>query len=300
FIVVVLFLTFREKVPVAWMALTLAVWALLLLLRPGQPDPKRAVLFMIGTAAVLTLAVEVVVLVGDINRMNTVFKFYLQAWTLFSLSAAAGLFWLLPQIETRWKTGWRNVWTGFVGMLVVFALFYPLTAAPSKIRDRISAAAPHTLDGMAYMQTAQYHDEKGLLDLNGDYKAIRWLQENVIGSPVIVEANTVEYRWGSRFSIYTGLPATIGWNWHQRQQRATIPDTSIWARIDEVAVFYNTTNLDQAVNFLRKYNVKYIMVGQLERVTYDPFGIAKFAMDEGQYWKQVYSDNTTAIYEVIP
>ena len=300
FIVVVLFLTFQQKVSVAWLALTLAVWALLLLLRPGQPDPKRAVLFMVGTAAILTLAVELVVLVGDINRMNTVFKFYLQAWTLFSLSAAAGLFWLLPQIETRWKPGWRNAWTGFVGLLVVFALFYPLTATPSKIRDRISNAAPHTLDGMAYMQTAQYHDEKGLLDLNGDYNAIRWLQENVIGSPVIVEANTVEYRWGSRFSIYTGLPATIGWNWHQRQQRATIPDTSIWARIDEVTVFYNTTSLDQAVNFLRKYNVKYIMVGQLERVTYDPFGIAKFAIDEGQYWKQVYSDNTTAIYEVIP
>ena len=299
FIVVVLFLTFQQKVTVAWLALTLAVWALVLLLRPGQPDAKRAVLFMVGAAAVLTLAVEVVVLVGDINRMNTVFKFYLQAWTLFSVSAAAGLFWLLPQIETRWKPGWRNAWTVLVGLLVVFALFYPLTAAPSKIRDRISPAAPNSLDGMAYMQTAQYHDQNGLLELNADYGAIRWLQENVIGSPVIVEANTVEYRWGSRISIYTGLPATIGWNWHQRQQRATILDTSIWARIDDVAVFYNTTNLDQAVNFLRKYNVKYIMVGHLEQVTYDPIGIAKFAAGSGQYWQQVYSDGSTAIYEVL-
>ncbi|HWR66356.1 MAG TPA: DUF2298 domain-containing protein [Bellilinea sp.] len=299
FMVVVLFLTFQQKVPVAWLALTLAVWSLLLLLRPGQPDPKRAVLFMVGTAAVLTLAVEVVVLVGDINRMNTVFKFYLQAWTLFSLSAAAGLFLLWPQIERRWKTGWRNAWTGFAGLLIVFSLFYPLTAAPSKIRDRISTAAPHTLDGMAYMQTAQYHDQNGVLDLKADYGAIRWLQENVIGSPVIVEANTVEYRWGSRISIYTGLPATIGWNWHQRQQRATIIDTSIWARIDDVNAFYNTTDLEQAVNFLRKYNVKYIIVGELERVTYDPLGIAKFARDAGQYWQPAYSNETTAIYEVM-
>ncbi|MFZ3079836.1 MAG: DUF2298 domain-containing protein [Bellilinea sp.] len=300
FIVVVLFLSYQQKVAVAWLALSLAVWVLLLLLRPGQTDPKRAVLFMIGTAAVLTLAVEIIVLVGDINRMNTVFKFYLQAWTLFSLSAAAGLFWLLPQIELRWKPGWRNAWIAVVGLFVVFAFFYPLTAAPSKMRDRISDSAPHTLDGMAYMQASQYHDQNGLLDLNADYKAIRWLQENVQGSPVIVEANTVEYRWGSRISIYTGLPATIGWNWHQRQQRATIPDTSIWARIDEVTNFYNTTDLEQAVQFLQKYNVRYIIVGQLEQVTYDPFGIAKFPTYAGQYWQQVYLDGSTAIYEVIP
>ena len=153
---------------------------------------------------------------------------------------------------------------------------------------------------MAYMQTSQYHDQNGLLDLIADYKAIRWLQENVQGSPVIVEANTVEYRWGSRISIYTGLPTIIGWNWHQRQQRATIPDTSIWARIDEVANFYNTTDLEQAVQFLQKYNVKYIIVGQLEQVTYDPFGIAKFPTHAGQYWQQVYLDGSTAIYEVIP
>jgi len=299
FVVVILFLTLRQKVGIAWLTVTLAVWALVLILRPGQPDAKRAVLFMIGTAAVLTLAVEVVVLVGDINRMNTVFKFYLQAWTLFSLSAAASLFWLIPQVELKWKAGWRTSWSVAVGALVFCALLYPVTAGPAKIRDRISPTAPHTLDGMAYMQTATYYDQNGPLDLNNDFRAIRWLQENVIGSPVIVEANTPEYRWGSRISIYTGLPATIGWNWHQRQQRASIPDTSVWARIDEITAFYNTTNLEQARNFLQKYNVKYIIVGQLEHLTYDAAGIAKYPAYSGQFWRPVYQDGITTIYEVI-
>ena len=61
---------------------------------------------------VLTLAVEVIVLVGDIGRMNTVFKFYLQAWTLLSLSAAAALFWLWRAVQEAWSPALRGAWRG--------------------------------------------------------------------------------------------------------------------------------------------------------------------------------------------
>ena len=36
-------------------------------------------LFLIGTALLITIVVEVVVVVGDIGRQNTIFKFYLQS-----------------------------------------------------------------------------------------------------------------------------------------------------------------------------------------------------------------------------
>ena len=44
--------------------------------------PSASCLFLVGTGLTLTLMVELIVLVGDIGRMNTVFKFYLQVWTL--------------------------------------------------------------------------------------------------------------------------------------------------------------------------------------------------------------------------
>ena len=57
---------------------------------------------------------------------------------------------------------------------------------------------------MAYMTTAHYHDNNRDMTLEYDRRAIIWLQEHVVGSPVIAEANTPLYRWGNRISIYTG------------------------------------------------------------------------------------------------
>ncbi len=96
---------------------------------------------------------------------------------------------------------------------------YPLAAVPAKINDRMASEAPNTLDGARFMEFSQYYEFSNEFDLVEDYHAIRWIQDNVKGSPVIVEAAIPEYRWGSRYSIHTGLPAVLGWNWHQRQQQ---------------------------------------------------------------------------------
>ncbi len=159
------------------------------------------------------------------------------------------------------------------------------------------------------MQYAEYAETWGVMDLSQDYRAIRWMQENVSGSPVIVEANLRNlYRWGSRFSIYTGLPGVVGWEWHQQQQRALLPGTWVSDRINEINNFYTTTDLQQARQFLEKYNVRYIIVGQQELGKYNsegpdaflaPEGLAKFAASEGALWHAVYQDADTMIYEVI-
>ena len=288
-----------QGVQIGWLALWLMVWAGLLILRPGQPDAKRAVLFMVGTGIALTLAVELVVLRGDIGRMNTVFKFYVQAWTLLAISSAAALGWLLPEL-VAWLPGWRNAWqTAFAAMVAGAALFTLLGGA-AKIRDRMAPDAPHTLDGMAYMAYSTYNEKDTTMNLDADYQAIRWMQRNVSGSPVIVEANTVEYQWGNRFTIYTGLPGVVGWSWHERQQRALLPSEIVTNRIADIATFYTTSDPQTAEKFLEQYNVKYIIVGQLERIEYPGSGLEKFAQLDGKLWQKVYDQAGTQIYEVLP
>ena len=63
-----------------------------------KPDIHRLLIFLAVVGWSLTLFVEMVVLRGDIGRMNTVFKFYLQAWTLIALSSSCFLFILINAI----------------------------------------------------------------------------------------------------------------------------------------------------------------------------------------------------------
>lgn len=286
-------------VQIAWLVGILGAWALILIFRPGQPDPKRLMLFITGTALLLTLFVEMFVLTGDIGRMNTVFKFYYQAWTFFGLAAAAALVWLIPAVSTRWKTSVSTIWQVAVILLFFSAALYPITAATDKIRDRMSAVETHSLNGIEFMATSHYGDQGVDLELNQDYQAILWMQQNVVGSPVIVEANTVEYRWGNRYTIYTGLPGVLGWNWHQRQQRGFIDSNGIANRLNDIMNFYATTDIKIAVDFIERYHVSYIILGQMERAYYPGEGLDKFVQYDGVYWKEVFNYQDTVIYQVI-
>jgi len=296
-VLAMLLLAFIKKISVGWIALPIAAWAGVLLLRPSLPDVKRFVLFLIGTALLITLVVDIVVVRGDIGRANTIFKFYLQSWLLLAVSAGAAFAWTLPAFF-KWLPSWRIFWQTAMILLIAGAALFTVTGTIGKIRDRWIVEAPHTLDSMTFMKLA-FSDDFGMrMDLSEDYRAIRWMQDNVQGSPVIVEANCPEYRWCTRFTIYTGLPGVVGWNFHQRQQRAFM---SHWVeeRVATITNFYNSIDIEFTRSFLTAHDVRYIIVGQLERAAYTPEGIAKFEQFDGTYWEEVYSDSNTVIYEVV-
>lgn len=99
--------------------------------------------------------------------------------------------------------------------------------------------------------------------------------------------------------MYTGLPAVIGWDWHQRQQRAVAPDTLVTSRIADVNTFYNTLDLAEASDILAKYDVKYVVAGSLENTYYLPQGLAKLdQMAAVGTLTEVYRDDYARIFRV--
>jgi len=278
--------------------------------RRGQSRLQMITWILYGIGFLLTLLVEVVVLKGDVGRSNMVFRMYIEAWFYFGISSAIALMILLSGIK-KWPR-WASIpWVLVLALLVIGSLSYPLLATGERMADRWPNIKnpPKTLDGMAFMlgeadgsAPAIYDDDGKPLDLSRDYAAIQYMQDNVQGSPVIVEANTVEYKWGSRFSVQTGLPSVIGWSWHTRQHNSLLDGAWITKRIDETTDFYNTVDLASAKKFLAKYDVEYVIVGDLERARYSPEGLAKFQnlVIDGSL-NIVFGDNTTnttTIYKV--
>jgi uncharacterized membrane protein len=183
-------------------------------------------------------------------------------------------------------------------LLLLGAVIYPVMATPVRVDDRF-AGLPRTLDGEAFMRTAVYNDEHGPISLGYDYEGILWMRDNVRGTPVIVEGRSPLYRWGGRFSIYTGLPAVLGWDWHQVQQRGKY-GYMVGERATEIDQFYGENSTAEAQAFLRKYRVSYVVLGRLERLYYPSAALRKFQNGLGGVMEVAYQNEELTIYRVKP
>ena len=153
------------------------------------------------------------------------------------------------------------------------------------------------------MEDAVYWDQGGLIALSNDLQAIRWLKgatagrPNVEGSPVLLEAQTPSYRWGGRVSVHTGLPGIVGWEWHQTQQRLGY-SSEVEQRLKDVDTIYRTPSSSEALEILRRYNVEYVYVGEVERLYYPKSGLAKFEAGLDGALDRVYDNAGVTIYRL--
>ncbi|MHB1355161.1 MAG: DUF2298 domain-containing protein [Anaerolineae bacterium] len=289
-------LLFNAWVPL--LVLPLLVMCVALVLRRESSSIQRIIGLLAVSGAILVIAVEFIVLRGDIGRMNTVFKFYLQAWVLWGSASALALSEIYVG-QRAWPVLRRRWWNVVLTLLLVSVASYPILATAGKARDRWQTPAPQGLDGLAYMWQASLEDQGHPITLANDAKAILWLQQNVTGSPVVAEASVPPYRWGSRISIYTGLPTIIGWDWHQKQQRAAYSSQVIDWRIEDLRTLYSGRDVTAAWRIIARYNVRYIYVGELEAAYYDAAGLGKFNVMVGSGMEVAYQDGPVTIYRVL-
>ena len=154
-----------------------------------------------------------------------------------------------------------------------------------------------TLDGTDYVRGTTYFDPLGDIDIEIDFEGIRWLRENVDGTPVILEAVTPTYRWGSRVSINTGLPTVVGWQWHQEQQRWGYRH-KVTQRIMDVKNIYETVDIEEAKSLLRQYNVGLVYVGRVEKLYFSEEGLEKFDNQLSGVLTKIFQNEDVEIYEV--
>ena len=247
--------------------------------KPGIAESGTLlVLLMIATGLLLTLSVEFIYLRDTFgNRMNTVFKFYYQAWVLLALASAYGLCYV---VEKARGLG-RALFLAGLAVLFVLGMIYPLAAGFDKAGG---FAHPPTLDGLAWVHQSS----------PDEYAAVQWLNKNVPGTPVILEATGGSFTEYGRVSSRTGLPTLLGWGGHELQWRGNYDEPG--KREPDINTIYSSTDTQQVLTLLEKYGITYIYVGSLERGKYSPAALAKF----DRFMDVVFQQGNVVIYERRP
>ncbi len=210
---------------------------------------------MLLVAVLLAFGVEFVY-VSDLfgTRMNTVFKFYYQAWVLLALATTYALS-RLAQRTTPLKLAAPALMLTIV--LAGAGLVYPLLATPSKADN---FQDPATLDGMAYLSQSD----------PGDAAAIAWIRQNVLPDAVILEASGSSYATdgAERISMATGNPTLLGWDFHEQQWRGNAYEALTAGRLQALDDIYRSARPEDLPALLEKWNIQYVYVGALERQKY--------------------------------
>ena len=134
-----------------------------------------------------------------------------------------------------------------------------------------------------------------------DWRAIGWIEENISGRPIILEAGNMTnakgdesqaYHWASRVATFTGLPILVGWANHEAGWRNDWEEPG--QRKRDTDLLYRTTNPNTAILLIQKYNIQYIYIGRVERERYPEDGLQKFAL----LGELVYQDEPVEIWRV--
>lgn len=214
---------------------------------PPQPrGPEGFVLLMVVLGGLMVIAPEFVYLRDNFGtRMNTVFKFYYQAWMLWSLAAAYASVTLLRK---------GSVFSRIVIVLViVLGLAYPVLAYPDKT-DNFQFSTGFSLDAGGYL--ALYQPDEAA--------AIEWLAAAEPGT--VAEAVGGQYSSYARVATLSGQPTVLGWPGHEGQWRGGYSE--VGNREADIRTLYETADWEAALGILRQYDIRYVFIGSLENSTY--------------------------------
>ena len=206
------------------------------------------------------------------ERMNTVFKLYLQIWILWGIAAGYCMYRSISVLKRRNGIN-KTAWIVFFCILFASSGICSLTITAERISIDHN---PPSLDGIVYLNLSD----------KGEYRAISWIRREITGTPVILEApGENSYSTDSKVSAFTGLPAIIGWRWHEIMWGRGLDE--VGTRVKDADTIYKTCDAPLAIELLDKYNVSYIYIGGAERERYyEGGGLDKFENED--YFECVY------------
>ena len=215
-------------------------------------------------------------------RSNTMFKLGYQAFIMWSIVSSYAIMQFLLLARMRIASRVRR-WAKKIFILLLIPQLFLVVIYPwFSVQSYFGRLQQYEgLNGSTWL-ALEYPD---------DYAAILWLrQQELPHGTTLVEADGDSYTDYERFSVFTGIPTIVGWAVHEWLWRGTYDAVS--PRREEVGVIYESEDIEETLRILDQYNVRYIVVGALEREKYPNIAEWKFA----ELGDIVYQSGETVIY----
>ena len=209
-------------------------------------------------------------------RANTMFKLVYQSFIMLSIASGYIIVRIVSSIN---KKIFAICYLLFTICLIFLVFLYPYFAINSYYNNLKTYAG---LNGTDYLKPLY----------PTDYEAIQWINKNIKGQPVILEAQGDSYTDYARVSTNTGLPTVLGWTVHEWLWRGTYDIPA--PRIEEVKNLYEAKDIELTKQLIKKYDVKLVFIGDLEKQKYLELNERKFK-DLGTI---IYENGNTKIYKI--
>ncbi len=210
----------------------------------------------------------------DLQRMNTIFKFYHQAWPLIAIGGTVFAGRAVAAAGRR-----RLLQRGLLTACLLLAALWPLNAAVSRFRQKDS---PFSLDARGPLARRSA----------GDAAVIDWFLHNARLGTVLVEASGDPYSEFARMSSHTGIPTVLGWANHEGLWRSN--DQQVADRLARIKLFYTTPDPRVAWDAIQRYGVTHVVLGDMERRLYG----GGVSVPNFPFLSPVFSSGGTTIYSV--
>jgi uncharacterized membrane protein len=194
-------------------------------------------------------------------RINTIFKFYYQAWVTLSLAGAYGAYTLLSDMQRlRPALPVRVIYGVILAAIIGLGAIFPLAATYS--RAYVERGTPQTLSvdgGHLNLTSDNVQMVQCLADLVGDRDDV-----------VVAEASQSSYNAAyARVGTITGIPIVLGWPGHERQWRGPTYDQTAGTRQSDLQRLYTAPAWTVVQEVVDKYDINYIVLGSTERLAYE-------------------------------
>lgn len=222
-------------------------------------------LLVVAAALVLVLVPEFVYLRDNFgSRMNTIFKFYYQAWLMLSIGAAYGIYSVLTGARLP-SISMRAAYASLAVVVTIAGLLYAILGVQTRMYYQETTTVL-TLDGGGSVSGAD------------DYVAALCLGNLVTGTDaVVVSAVGGSYNWPSgAISTYTGIPTLLNWPGHEAQWRGPTYGASAGSREGDIERLYTDPSWSATQEIISKYDIDYIVFGAKERSQYSSTEESKF------------------------